>query len=354
MNEHLEHYKESMLICADLHLKRWDLGGDWELGGDLMNPRPTHSRITRTLQMMTSAVKQANDKGCRTLVVNGDLLDQGKTIDPYILDALLHWLEWLRDLGWHVVLIVGNHERTSKTHNMHTLVGFNSLDHVLIVDTVKTVYLADRELLMMPFEYDATVTRDNIEEYFSEYMVAPGKKPPILVTHHPVTEACDATGRHFNCPLSVNDLQHEMFSHVFLGDIHKQQTIKGNVYYTGAPVPQTFSDLHNNGHFVYFNFVTDEMINIKVEDPNPLCETADKEEYKRMREEGKLVRFTGSNETITTGIKQKATSVNKSMPDVIRSYTDKACDASIREEVRKHLTEDICGQDVSIWGPVGR
>lgn len=234
---------------------------DWHLG------RSLHRTSLREAQagFLDHLVETAREEKVDAVLIAGDVYDRAlPPVDAVALceDALVR----LRDTGARVIAISGNHDSARRLGFGSALIDASGVhlrtrpsavaDPVLLEDSHGPVAVYG-----IPYAEPAAEGQRSHEAAIGaaaarirEDLSRRGTARTVVLAHAWVTggqpsdsERDISVGGAGSVPLSLL----EGFGYVALGHLHGQQTITGNVRYSGSPLPYSFSEAnHNKGSWL--------------------------------------------------------------------------------------------------------
>lgn len=126
---------------ADLHIANHGFSGGAVVGG-------LNRRARDCLAVLGRAVSVAYDQGCKAFVVLGDLFD-GPRPSPPLIAAAQQEFQKARELGMEVILLVGNHDRSSAAPGDHALAPLAPV--ATVVERPQVLEVAGVQLLCWPY-----------------------------------------------------------------------------------------------------------------------------------------------------------------------------------------------------------
>lgn len=198
---------EKIILTADLHIQE---GLYCEVGLDYLDYLSEY----------------AMSNGINKIAFLGDLLDKSSRIKNDVFVPLFKKIESMKEQGFEMWFIFGNHDITSTITNSSILEVFEKYGH--LVNSIQTYELGNYTINMSPFTKDPSLV--------------PTVNADYLFTHLNITGFDLGGGR-----IAGEEQQAfpvSMFSNykmVFTGHYHKRQRME-NIQYIGAPYQLNFGD----------------------------------------------------------------------------------------------------------------
>lgn len=171
------------VVGGDHHIHSWK------------HPDP-EQRIDASANVLWQGMEHARKLNV-PLIVNGDLTHDKNSLDPLVTATLSKMFASAKAAGVRVILNVGNHERTEKFHEMHTLACFEpvvdfvaSAPHLIRLTRASASFRqADLSMnvMLVPFYYNhkQAMADIDIRNLWNEV----GNGPLVFVGHYPVDGA---------------------------------------------------------------------------------------------------------------------------------------------------------------------
>jgi len=152
--------------------------------------------------------------------------------------AVMHWwknaLHSLSEVGIRTMLMVGNHDQLAPGSNIHSMMTYERLDKVKVVDT-PTIR---QGVLMVPYFHDKIAFLDAVNSQTDERRGA----PKTIVCHQTFDGSKYENGFYASDGIDPKLLPQEL---IISGHIHTPQEF-GSVWYVGAPRWRGANDANTN------------------------------------------------------------------------------------------------------------
>lgn len=219
-----------LTLCSDLHLQ-----------GRTIQELEESGRLLRIIT--DAAIAFGSDVVC-----TGDFFHQTHVIDPPGPVVLLAHTELQRawDAGCRWFILKGNHDTDQPDNLDHSVLQLYRKISVPII-TPRSVVEAGCFLGFVPWAPPGAY-RTGIDVITAQAMQHRGTR--ILFSHVSLKEGhVSPSNRQLDVPIRAQDLHPQEWTAIYLGDYHAAQQVQGysNVFYLGAPRPQTFGDYDNIG-----------------------------------------------------------------------------------------------------------
>ena len=215
-----------MKICfiADPHFHSFQ-----EFGHAVVEPLTgivINSRLLDQLTNFMNIAKDAKQRGCARIVINGDLFHTRGSVPVDVYQFVYVWLETVaKQLGLGIAILVGNHDQVDKSGSVHSVYGLRRL--VTVCDRADMLKTENITIYCIPY----TTDHDKLMKLLD---AAP--KADILFAHLGVDGAAIGPVEYrIKDPITVEALHPERYKFVLLGHYHKPQKLAKNVYYIGSP-----------------------------------------------------------------------------------------------------------------------
>lgn len=221
-----------LTLCSDLHLQ---------------------GRTVRELQESERLLRLITDTAISFgshVVCTGDFFHQKEVIDPPGPVVLLAHTELQRawDLGCWWWIVMGNHDTDEPNNLGHSVLQLYRKVSVPIL-TPRSVVEKNNFLGFVPWA-PPDPYRTGVNLITQQAMQFRGSGAKILFSHVSLKEGhVSPSNLKLNVPIRAQDLHPQEWTAIYLGDYHAAQQVSGyhNVFYLGAPRPQTFGDYDNIG-----------------------------------------------------------------------------------------------------------
>jgi len=240
---------------------------DWHLGQKLMG-KDREEEHTLFLNWLLQLLK---DKNIDTLIISGDIFD--KSVPPnYALKLYYNFLSMAKKVDnlKNIIITAGNHDMSSslnapkellKALEIDVITDGDNLEQEIITiernNKISAVICATpflKEKILKNNSYDIYKDREEIIRYgikkHYEELLKKAKlitsKPIIAMGHLTVSGAKLTPNSERDIYVGnlkgVNSSIFGDFDYIALGHFHKFQKIQDNIYYSGSPIPLSFSE----------------------------------------------------------------------------------------------------------------
>jgi DNA repair exonuclease SbcCD nuclease subunit len=203
-----------------------------------------NSRLWDSVQVLNQIAKLVKKHKVDVVLFGGDLFHVRGTLNVQtfnlVFDAIAHMRMYAQ-----VGLLVGNHDQTNRTGDVHSVYSLGSVVRVMDKPTWNAfqVDAVTLQVFSLPYHSDKDVLLQAVEQAVQSH--PKGFHPAILLGHFGVTGA--KVGGNFvlvdNHNLEVADLRFSEFDQVFLGHYHEPQQLVVNVRYLGATHHHNWGDV---------------------------------------------------------------------------------------------------------------
>ena len=227
---------DSAIITGDVHIKNRKGTRDLALG----------------VQLLRDLERLATDNHTKTIILNGDTWDQKdstKLPELDVLTTLYRELVRLRTLGFRVILVRGNHEAPLRSHPERTLLSLFARVCTVVIRPTRLRGIGWVSWIL-PW-YPGPTFKRVLTFAGQSALKEPGRS--YLIAHIGVKEGTVSPSNHrVNQEVSIYDFGWKVWDMVLLSDYHAHQTLAServdeDMFYLGAPRPQTFGDFSNVG-----------------------------------------------------------------------------------------------------------
>lgn len=255
--------------------------GDWHLGIDLYKCSMIEDQWDMKRQLQEIVVREQID----VVLIAGDVYDtilaSREAIEAY--DAIISML--CMDLKVKVIVIAGNHDSPPRLAAMAQLMAPMGY-HVCgsLQDVVQGIEIDDCIFYPIPYFHVDQVrqaygkeiqTKEEAYACICEHIRGQGKagKKQIVIAHGFVGNAAVCESDRF---ADVGGLEQvsaslfEGFAYVALGHLHRQQQIKENIWYSGSPLPYSFSEANQEKGMLIYDSVQDTVTTCPIQPLHPL------------------------------------------------------------------------------------
>lgn len=194
------------------------------------------SNIIETSKWILSVCKS---ESINEVYVLGDFLNSRDKIDSLAINTAVDILDSFVDSSIKINLLLGNHEKYSKSidFKVNSIKVFKK--HANVIDKFKVVDKGSHYFIFIPF-INETEIFDAIVDKIKEKVSGSNKKT-ILFLHQPIKGAIVNEISNFIEPASTSTDVLKQFDFVFSGHFHKYQTLS-NCTYVGSPVQLTHNE----------------------------------------------------------------------------------------------------------------
>ncbi len=241
---------------------------DWHLGEKLMG-RDREEEHSLFLNWLLQLLK---DKNIDTLIISGDIFD--KSVPPnYALKLYYNFLSMAKKVDnlKNIIITAGNHDMSSSLNAPKELLKALEIDVITDGDNLEqeiitiernnkisgiicaTPFLREKILKNSFYDIDKNrgeVIRDGIKNHYEELL----KKAKLITTSKPIIAMGHLTVNGAKLTPSserdiyvgnlegINSSIFGDFDYIALGHFHKFQKIQDNIFYSGSPIPLSFSE----------------------------------------------------------------------------------------------------------------
>jgi DNA repair exonuclease SbcCD nuclease subunit len=183
------------------------------------------TRLRDYIQCFDRIVDEATDRGCRGLLVLGDIFDSRTAVTLSVIDQVCRAMSRAKDAGLELHLLVGNHDSQLRVPTVNSLQVFRGLAYIYESPQVYG------QFAFMPWVEDQDEFRRGVQQ------LAEDPNAKYLFSHALFAGAVpEVAGR------PVADLMPERWTQVVLGDVHEPVQIAPNIRYCGAPMQIHYGD----------------------------------------------------------------------------------------------------------------
>jgi len=252
-----------MVLLSDIHLGRYKYGKMNNLGYD--------SRTQDILDNIQQALNYAHQNKISTVMILGDFYHTKRPAQIF-RRLLSSKIEWALDRHIKVYLLLGNHDQgKSHGHDLVELVELSTqIENLYVIDQPTAIEVEDSIFCFMPHvnPFDANIEAKQFHDYvitniknLSEKAAQSKKKFKYFFGHYAtdksVAGASFDMGMDEKCnrvlPLAIFDKN--VWTKVYLGDIHKQQEMNFFCRHVGSIAKVDFGE---EGEKKGFYFVRDD------------------------------------------------------------------------------------------------
>ena len=231
-------------VCADIHAHNY--GKYSSVSSDGLN-----SRLNWILLAIGEIIKKSKEHKVDALVIAGDVFHSRKSIDVTVLDAVYN--EFLKEKELPMYLVAGNHDIAESGKRRYSIKVFSKLMKVVTVP--KVVEIAGNKVGMIPWTNDPDKLSLVVTEFKKQHV-------KYVIGHLGIKGG--VTGNHDY--VMEGDIEPSIFSKftwVALGDYHKHQVIKSNIYYVGSPIQHSWGESDDKKGFMIFDANGGEFIELE-------------------------------------------------------------------------------------------
>ena len=230
---------------------------DWHLG-QVFKGRSREEEHQKFLDWLVNILKEEK---IETLIIAGDIFDSYNPPN-YSLKMYHKFLAKLIDLKMNVFIIAGNHDSIStlevskdilKSLNIHIVTTGENINDIIFefedIVICAVPFLRERVIktTSLTLSKAEEELNEGIKNYYHEvYNRAKKFNKKIIVTGHlSVSGALFSESErevYIGKIKTIDKNIFKKFDYVALGHIHKPQKIADNIYYSGSPIPLSFSE----------------------------------------------------------------------------------------------------------------
>jgi exonuclease SbcD len=260
-----------MVLISDIHLGRYKYGR--------MNDKGYDSRTQDILDNIQQALDYANNHRIKTIVVLGDFYHTKRPAQVF-RRLLASKFEWALDKGIKLYLLLGNHDQgKSHGHDLVELVEMSTqIENLRVIEIPTIIEVEDSVLCFMPHvnTFDVNIESKKFHDYVIESVEmlaakakASNKKYKYFFGHYPTDKS--VAGKSFdmgqdeksNKVLPIKIFDQNIWTKVYLGDIHKQQEMNFFCRHVGSVAKVDFGEEGEKKGFYYVKDDEDTFIPIK-------------------------------------------------------------------------------------------
>jgi len=259
-----------MVILSDVHLGRYKYGKMHSSGVDL--------RTLDILDNVQEAFDYAKKNNADSIAILGDFYHTKRPAQIFRRFLSIK-LEWALKNNIKLYLLLGNHDQgKSHGHDIVELVELSSqIKNLEVVETPKSIETQDSILCFLPHVniFDLNISEDKFHSYLieeinklSEIAKKSTKKNKIFFGHFGTDKS--VAGKSFDLgtdskssrvlPLAIFDPQ--IWTRVYLGDIHKPQELNEICRHPGSIAKVDFGEEGEKKGFYFFNDGNDEFVEV--------------------------------------------------------------------------------------------
>lgn len=199
-------------------------------------------RLLDTTNELNRLCKLAVKNGVECVFILGDIFEARNAIDVTVLNQVYNAFKTFKDHDIRVVLLVGNHDRTS-VGNEHALEVFKSFCDV--VDIPTTFPFNGGDVVAVPFHPNPRAIARAIKDTVTD-------ETKILLLHCAVKSLVMQNGKFWGDGISLEDIPKHVVC--LLGHYHKYAELRtGRVYYLGSMLQVDRSDAGTTKYFAVYD-----------------------------------------------------------------------------------------------------
>lgn len=172
------------------------------------------------------------------IVIAGDIFEKSSRISNDSFIPLFFKLKELKDQGFNVTIILGNHDMFNVSNDslVETFSPFGK-----IVKEFEEIEIGGRKIGLLPY---------------TKSVVDVPAKGDVLITHLSIADFTFDNNYHINEKMGMPTDTFSGWNHVFSGHFHKQQE-KFNIKFMGSPYQLNFGETGHDKGFIVFDTETD-------------------------------------------------------------------------------------------------
>lgn len=233
-----------IIVLADLHFSNFSSLAP--PGDDLLS-----SRAKDIAYSVEWTRKYAIKNKIPLIVIAGDVFHKRDKISVPIFNLAYSSIKSFKDDGIETIIIVGNHDQTTKGGITHSLKSFKEIAQVVDIPTIYTCPISGYHLYLIPFIEESGRIKQTVSELLQRNKKCYKDIPKILISHLGVKGGSLGFSSAFSKNMvSPGELQPNKFLAVILGHFHKHQKLGKNIWYSGAPLQHNFGDCGEPRGFV--------------------------------------------------------------------------------------------------------
>lgn len=230
-----------ILCVSDLQSYEWNSYPETD-------ERGINLRLLDTVKELKRLHDLSLKNGVKMLCVLGDIFEARSLISVSVLNAVYESLYAFHESGIKVVLLVGNHDRTS-VGNDHALKVFKSF--ATVIDKPTTIPLDHGNLVGIPFHPRDERMRQALAKYVNT-------KTSLLIMHCAVKSTRLPSGKIWGQGISLDDIPVHVTA--LLGHFHRWTELRpGKVWYLGSLGPVDFGDASIDKFYAVYNTTNDSV-----------------------------------------------------------------------------------------------
>jgi DNA repair exonuclease SbcCD nuclease subunit len=260
-----------MVLLSDIHLGRYKYGKMNNLGYD--------SRTQDILDNIQQALNYAHQNKISTVMILGDFYHTKRPAQIF-RRLLSSKIEWALDRHIKIYLLLGNHDQgKSHGHDLVELVELSTqIENLYVIDQPTAIEVEDSIFCFMPHvnPFDANIEAKQFHDYvitniksLTEKAVQSKKKFKYFFGHYATDKS--VAGQSFDMgmdekcnrvlPLAIFDKN--VWTKVYLGDIHKQQEMNFFCRHVGSIAKVDFGEEGEKKGFYFVRDAEDTFIEIE-------------------------------------------------------------------------------------------
>jgi len=205
-------------------------------------PNGRNSRLQDALNVLDQIYKLCRSENIDGVLCAGDMFHIRSLLSVSTFNEVYKSITAISNVVKFFVLLVGNHDQSSKDGKIHSVETFDAAVDVISVATTR-VY-NNLEITAIPYSDDPQIIASAIEEA-SLAPLPEARSGRILLGHFGVSGAAVGSNFVLTAPslVTLNDLHADRFEQVFLGHYHQPQQLLDNVQYIGATHQHNWGDM---------------------------------------------------------------------------------------------------------------
>lgn len=227
-------YESRYAITADLQF-------DEQTSLSTINADGITTRLADQIECFNWIVDTAKKKGCRELIIIGDVFDSRVSIDISVLHMVCRAVYRASMEFDRVHIVVGNHDSYLRSPKLHSLAVFNAVEgvnwssRIVIHDQPVSTHM----LAFVPWHDDEEAFRRAVNKTLHKPRVA-----EYLFAHVLLKDVYPSGG------VSAKHLRAKEWKQVILGDVHEPMQVNERIRYVGAPMQFNYGDADGTRGFL--------------------------------------------------------------------------------------------------------
>ena len=219
---------KSFVVFSDLHLHQW------QYGSTIVNGK--NSRLEQQVNVVKSIIEYCKEKEISEAVFCGDLFHTN-SVTAEVSQSAYEAFRGFKENKISLSLIVGNHDQSSRSGDIHALGFFRELGRLVDVSGVSNVEQGVRKIAGRPITlYPYTDERSQLERWLS------GFRDGFLFLHQGVG-GIEVNSKGFTLnEILTPELIPDRCSMAFAGHYHSHRAVTGNLIIPGSTVQLTWGD----------------------------------------------------------------------------------------------------------------